>query len=308
MTTRLNLTIPVWQAEGRLQAWEAGLWGRHEPFKVSKLLFVGNGNIIIFPSSPLVNISASVGHGAYALGYQTAFDAGKCNQKHHSKKCHFVDICLMALFQASPPWPSTILLWPTTPVTWSSTAPPMTPRYIILCIGWYLFSHLRWLYSLRRAIRHKLCWDQQLWAELWLAYYHQHSNWVSRNIKSRHWLWLSYHDHLYWLWLQKLELNCANNSWQYLATSSQSNTFEKHIFKFPIQVSTFSIRINLHWKPYFLSSLAIRSWSLLEELFRPWDRHHPRYRWLCWKQVYFSATSAFGMIGGFGWSSFLDFK
>ena len=29
------------------------------------------------PSSPLVNISASVGHGAYALGYQTAFDAGR---------------------------------------------------------------------------------------------------------------------------------------------------------------------------------------------------------------------------------------
>ena len=26
---------------------------------------------------PLVNISASVGHGAYALGYQTAFDAGE---------------------------------------------------------------------------------------------------------------------------------------------------------------------------------------------------------------------------------------
>ena len=31
---------------------------------------------MIKSSSPLVNISASVGHGAYALGYQTAFDAG----------------------------------------------------------------------------------------------------------------------------------------------------------------------------------------------------------------------------------------
>ena len=32
-------------------------------------------------------------------------------------------------------------------------------------------SHLRWLYSLRRAIRHKLCWDQQIWADLWLSHY-----------------------------------------------------------------------------------------------------------------------------------------
>ena len=144
------------------------------------------------------------------------------------------------------------------------------------------FSHLRWLYSLRRAIRHKLCWDQQLWAGLWLAYYHQHSNWVSRNIKTKHWLWLSYHDHhLSWLWLQKLEPNWANNSCQYRDTSPQSNAFEKHIFTFPIS----SIRSNLYWKPYFFSSLAIRSWSLPEELFRPWDRHHPRYRRLCWKQV-----------------------
>ena len=52
----------------------------------------------------------------------------------------------------------------------------------------FFFSHLRWLYSLRRAIRHKLCWDQQLWAGLWLAYYHQHSNWVSSKIDTKHWL------------------------------------------------------------------------------------------------------------------------
>merc|ERR1719397_1358082 len=35
-------------------------------------------------SSPLVNISASVGHGAYALGYQTAFDAGKSALTKHN--------------------------------------------------------------------------------------------------------------------------------------------------------------------------------------------------------------------------------
>ena len=57
---------------------------------MSKLLFARNSNILIFPSSPLVNISASVGHGAYALGYQTAFDAGKCNQKHQSQEVPLV--------------------------------------------------------------------------------------------------------------------------------------------------------------------------------------------------------------------------
>ena len=44
-------------------------------------------------SSPLVNISASVGHGAYALGYQTAFDAGKVTcflgqSSNHLQKAH----------------------------------------------------------------------------------------------------------------------------------------------------------------------------------------------------------------------------
>ena len=39
------------------------------------ILMVNHDNVYQ-SSSPLVNISASVGHGAYALGYQTAFDAG----------------------------------------------------------------------------------------------------------------------------------------------------------------------------------------------------------------------------------------
>ena len=43
-------------------------------YKHEKLVFGADMNL---SSSPLVNISASVGHGAYALGYQTAFDAGK---------------------------------------------------------------------------------------------------------------------------------------------------------------------------------------------------------------------------------------
>ena len=44
-------------------------------------------------SSPLVNISASVGHGAYALGYQTAFDAGIATvQSLSCFKAHFLGI------------------------------------------------------------------------------------------------------------------------------------------------------------------------------------------------------------------------
>ena len=48
---------------------------------------------IIKFSSPLVNISASVGHGAYALGYQTAFDAGLATvQSSSCFKAHFLGI------------------------------------------------------------------------------------------------------------------------------------------------------------------------------------------------------------------------
>ena len=76
--------------------------------------------------------------------------------------------------QASLPSPSTTWRWPTTLATWSSTAPPTTRKWAfhLLHLQLHLLfcSHLRWLYSLRRAIRHKLCWDQQIWAALWLAY------------------------------------------------------------------------------------------------------------------------------------------
>ena len=54
---------------------------------------------------------------------------------------------------------------------------PKIPRFIeasMWCFPHFFLSQfcsqLWWLYSLRRAIRHKLCWDQQLWADLWLAY------------------------------------------------------------------------------------------------------------------------------------------
>merc|ERR1711910_221679 len=50
-------------------------------YKHEKLVFGADMNL---SSSPLVNISASVGHGAYALGYQTAFDAGKSALTKHN--------------------------------------------------------------------------------------------------------------------------------------------------------------------------------------------------------------------------------
>merc|ERR1711994_1748 len=50
-------------------------------YKHEKLVFGADMNL---SSSPLVNISASVGHGAYAPGYQTAFDAGKSALTKHN--------------------------------------------------------------------------------------------------------------------------------------------------------------------------------------------------------------------------------
>merc|ERR1711879_1017286 len=50
-------------------------------YKHEKLVFGADMNL---SSSPLVNISASVGHGAYALGYQTAFDSGKSALTKHN--------------------------------------------------------------------------------------------------------------------------------------------------------------------------------------------------------------------------------
>ena len=41
--------------------------------------------IIQFPiCSPVVNIAASLGHGPYAVGYQTAFDSGKSGLTKHN--------------------------------------------------------------------------------------------------------------------------------------------------------------------------------------------------------------------------------
>merc|ERR1712223_395226 len=50
-------------------------------YKHEKLVFGADMNL---SSSPLVNISESVGHGAYALGYQPAFDAGKSALTKHN--------------------------------------------------------------------------------------------------------------------------------------------------------------------------------------------------------------------------------
>ena len=42
--------------------------------------------MIQYPSifSPVVNIAASLGHGPYAVGYQTAFDSGKSGLTKHN--------------------------------------------------------------------------------------------------------------------------------------------------------------------------------------------------------------------------------
>merc|ERR1712142_1191762 len=50
--------------------------GKHEKF-----LFNADLNLA---SSPVVNMSTSVGHGPYALGYQTAFDSGKSALTKHN--------------------------------------------------------------------------------------------------------------------------------------------------------------------------------------------------------------------------------
>ena len=38
----------------------------------------------LYVCSPVVNMSAAVGHGPYALGYQTAFDTGKSALTKHN--------------------------------------------------------------------------------------------------------------------------------------------------------------------------------------------------------------------------------
>ena len=105
-------------------------------------------------------------------------------------------------------------------------------------------SHLRWLYSLRRAIRHKLCWDQQLWAELWLAYYHQHSNWVSRNIYTKHWMWLSYHDHLSGAW------HVAAKTWAQLCQQRLPVFCHKSTIKYISKAHMYS---HSHLSPHLLN-------------------------------------------------------
>merc|ERR1711997_1383753 len=46
-----------------------------------KLVFNSDLNLA---KSPVVNIAASLGHGPYALGYQTAFDSGKSALTKHN--------------------------------------------------------------------------------------------------------------------------------------------------------------------------------------------------------------------------------
>jgi len=50
-------------------------------YKHEKFLFNADLNLA---SSPVVNMSTSVGHGAYSLGYQTAFDSGKSALTKHN--------------------------------------------------------------------------------------------------------------------------------------------------------------------------------------------------------------------------------
>ena len=40
--------------------------------------------INVFSFSPVINLAASLGHGPYALGYQTAFDSGKSALTKHN--------------------------------------------------------------------------------------------------------------------------------------------------------------------------------------------------------------------------------
>jgi len=50
-------------------------------YKHEKFLFNADLNLA---SSPVINMSTSVGHGPYALGYQTAFDSGKSTLTKHN--------------------------------------------------------------------------------------------------------------------------------------------------------------------------------------------------------------------------------
>jgi len=50
-------------------------------YKHEKFLFNADLNLA---SSPVINMSTSVGHGPYALGYQTAFDSGKSALTKHN--------------------------------------------------------------------------------------------------------------------------------------------------------------------------------------------------------------------------------
>jgi len=50
-------------------------------YKHDKFLFNADLNLA---ASPVVNLSTSVGHGPYALGYQTAFDTGKSQLTKHN--------------------------------------------------------------------------------------------------------------------------------------------------------------------------------------------------------------------------------
>jgi len=50
-------------------------------YKHEKFLFNADLNLA---SSPVINMSSSVGHGPYALGYQTAFDSGKSALTKHN--------------------------------------------------------------------------------------------------------------------------------------------------------------------------------------------------------------------------------
>ena len=115
-------------------------------------------------------------------------------------------------------------------------------------------SHLRWLYSLRRAIRHKLCWDQQIWADLWLSHYL-----FKVKLGSVAAVLLAWH---YWLSKQSGLKNVNNNK----------NRKPRRMHK------------QYRWFNIFA---AIWSRCLPEELSSPRDWHHPCHRRLWGQQVSF---------------------
>merc|ERR1712226_769332 len=55
-------------------------------YKHEKLVFNSDLNLA---KSPVVNLAASLGHGPYALGYQTAFDSGKSALTKHNLALHY---------------------------------------------------------------------------------------------------------------------------------------------------------------------------------------------------------------------------